>query len=125
MADSVKVAPYKTSLDGFRAIVHLSLIALHVSMLTTSHLPSKGDEWIAFKKNPVFTFFQAGGIQVDLMFMISGYLLIESLLFEVYGGRKSSGVLAFMRHRALRLLPPIIIISLLAYFFFGDTVSLE
>ena len=51
-------------LDGFRAIVHASLVALHVSMLTTGHVPSSGALWDGIRKHPVYTIAQAGGTQV-------------------------------------------------------------
>ena len=39
--------------NGFRALVHASLIALHCAMLTTGHLPSAGPVWDKFKENIV------------------------------------------------------------------------
>lgn len=54
-------------IDGIRAITHLSLIALHTSMITTAHLPSSGILWNTIRSNPIYTIFQAGAIQVDIM----------------------------------------------------------
>lgn len=58
---------YLKPIDGVRALTHLSLILLHTAMLTTAHLPSTGPLWEAIKNHWIFTCFQAGGIQVDIM----------------------------------------------------------
>lgn len=58
---------YLNAIDGVRALTHLSLIFLHSAMLTTAHLPSKGPLWEAIKNHWLYTSFQAGGVQVDIM----------------------------------------------------------
>jgi len=128
MANGKDVAtrPYFHAVDGCRAIVHISLVALHAAMLTTGHLPSKGALWDDFRRNPIYTWFQAGGIQVDLMFMISGFLLIDKLLEAVFRNDQEAatpGVLNFALSRALRLLPPIIVVSLIGLYI-GDSWDL-
>ncbi len=50
------------AVDGIRAITHLSLIALHASMVATAHLPSEGPIWKAVRASPVYTFMQAGNL---------------------------------------------------------------
>lgn len=94
---------------GFRAIVHLSLIALHAAMLTSGHLPSEGEEWDQFKGSWVYTSMQAGGIQVDLMFALSGFLLVSKIL----SAKSALPLVDFLRGRVRRFLPPIIVISLI------------
>ena len=69
-----------SAVDGVRSIAHISLIALHSAMLLTGKLPSEGMLWNAFKNNIVFTTFQAGGVQVDIFFMLSGFLSVMGLL---------------------------------------------
>ena len=57
------------AMDGMRALTHLSLIALHAAMLCTAHLPSEGPLWQAIKGHWVYTTAQAGGVQVDIMYV--------------------------------------------------------
>jgi peptidoglycan/LPS O-acetylase OafA/YrhL len=113
-----------TSIDGVRAITHISLIMLHSAMLTTAHLPSSGIVWDVFRRNPVYTFFQAGGIQVDVSFMLSGFLLVDKLLFDEARGAEPTSVLTFIRNRALRLLGPIVVISFIGLWM-GDTWDMK
>ena len=108
------------ALDGFRAIVHVSLIALHTAMLTSGHLESVGPVWLATKKNLLYSVFQAGGTQVDLMFMLSAFLLVNKLLVEFDGGRPLESVGRFALRRALRFIPPMLAVSALGYLL-GDT----
>jgi len=107
-------------IDGFRAVVHVSLIALHSAMLTSGHLPSEGPVWLGVKKNLIYTFFQAGGTQVDLMFMLSGYLLVHKMLNEHADGRPSLSTIEFGFRRALRFIPPLIAVSIIGVVL-GDT----
>lgn len=107
--------------DGFRALVHVSLIALHCAMLTTGHLPSTGEAWGSFKKNILYTSFQAGGIQVDLMFMLSGFLLVKKILAQ---RNAEFSVVSIAVDRAKRLLPTIIVVCLIAYTI-GDTWDVD
>ena len=95
--------------SGFRALTHLSLIALHVAMLTSGHLPSVGAQWDQFKGSWVFTSMQAGAVQVDLMFALSGFLLVTKILHA----KKALSLIDFLKSRVLRLLPPIIGISII------------
>ena len=101
------------SVDGFRAIVHVSLVALHAAMLTSGHLPSEGEVWETVRKHPVYTWFQAGGTQVDIMFMLSGYLLVDKLLNDANGSRPSASVAEFTVRRMLRFIPALLAVSLL------------
>lgn len=107
------------SLDGFRAIVHVSIIALHAAMLTTCHMSAPGNTWDAYRKNPVYTFMMAGGTQVDLMFMLSGFLLVDGLLRDVLASKSPPSIVWFAIKRALRLLVPMLVITL-PCLYFGD-----
>lgn len=78
-------------------------------MLVSGHLPSTGAEWDKFKGSYVFTCFQAGAIQVDLMFALSGFLLV----FKILQAKKAQSLVEFLKGRVLRLLPPIIAISMI------------
>lgn len=109
---------------GFRAIVHLSLIALHSAMLTTAHLPSSGPEWTDVKSNIIYTGMQAGGVQVDLLFMLSGFLLSYKYLVSSLKGRGKPSLVNYIVSRALRLLPPVIAVSGLGLLM-GDTWDID
>jgi peptidoglycan/LPS O-acetylase OafA/YrhL len=109
-----------SSVDGMRAITHIGLVALHVAILTTAHLPSRGELWDIFRKHPLYTFSQAGAIQVDVSFMISGFLLVDKLLFDEAAGKKPETVLKFVINRALRMIGPIMFVSLMGLCL-GDT----
>lgn len=103
-------------IDGLRTVVHVSLVALHASMLVTGHLPSTGTLWNSFKNNYFYSFAQAGGIQVDIMFTISAFLLVSSLLKSIDSNGKSSSnaindLISFTWKRVARLLPTIIVVS--------------
>ena len=98
--------------DGVRAITHLSLIALHASMISTSHLPSDGSLWKSVKSNYIFTAMQAGGVQVDIMFLLSGFLLVESILRKA----ESENIILSTAKRYLRMAPCIALIAIIALY---------
>ena len=106
--------------SGFRALTHLSLICLHVAMLVSGHLPSTGAEWDKFKGSYLFTCFQAGAIQVDLMFALSGFLLV----FKILQAKTAQSLIDFIKGRVLRLLPPIIAISVIGVVI-GDSWEID
>lgn len=106
------------AVDGVRAIAHLSLIALHSSMLVTSHLPSDGALWESLKTNWIFSTLQAGGIQVDVMFMLSAFLLTSQLLSGHV--EKTLSIPMFALKRALRMLPCILALLLISGYWMGD-----
>jgi peptidoglycan/LPS O-acetylase OafA/YrhL len=95
-------------------------------MLTTGHLPSTGTIWENFKSNWWYTFALCGGIQVDIMFVISGYLLVNSLLSNhpndsnEKSNYKFPSILTSIIKRYIRLLPPMMILSL-SGLIMGDT----
>lgn len=84
-------------------------------MLTSGHLPSEGEVWDTVRKHPVYTWFQAGGTQVDIMFMLSGYLLVDKLLNDAQAKRSSASVFEFTVRRALRFIPALLCVSLLGW----------
>lgn len=75
-------------LDGLRAVAVLSVVGFHVG------IPG----------------FSGGFVGVDVFFVLSGYLIIGQILTELAGGRFS--YLNFYARRALRILPPFIIVLL-------------
>ena len=97
-------------IDGVRAITHISLIALHASMLMTAHMPSSGQFWKVLKSSYPYTMAQAGGVQVDVCFMVSAYLLTMRML-KSSSKLKYESVLNFTLQRALRTLPCILVIA--------------
>ena len=74
-------------------------------MLLTGHLPSEGPFWKAIKNNIVYTVAQAGGVQVDIMFMLAAYLLVSKLLSSSYDQIARESIVVFIVKRAMRLLP--------------------
>ena len=109
------------AIDFLRAVTHVSIIAFHSAMLTTGHLPSSGDIWIAYKNSWWYTFALSGGIQVDIMFLISGFLLVNSLLSSHdQKQHKFPSVFTTIGKRYLRLLPPMMVLSL-SGILMGDT----
>lgn len=100
----------QSQIDGIRAITHLSLIALHASMIMTAHVPSVGQFWKSLKSSYPYTMAQAGGVQVDVCFMISAYLLTLRLL-KSSTKLKHESVVNFILQRALRTLPCILVIA--------------
>lgn len=87
-------------------------------MLLTGKLPAEGELWEAFKSRLPFTFFQAGGIQVDILFMLSGFLLVYNLM------RKSTLELPTLGshtlRRALRMMPMMTVSIILGHFVMKD-----
>lgn len=113
------------AVDGVRSMVHLSLIALHTAMITTAHLPQEGPLWNAVKSHWLYTTAQAGGVQVDIFFMLSGFLLVYQLLYKYGTNYEEKGIvtgpglpnlLSFTIKRALRMLPPIIAVIVCVLF---------
>lgn len=70
-------------IEGLRAIVHASVVFLHAAVLTSSHLPSDGLVWVEFVKSKWRSTALAGGVQVDVMFVIAGYLLVWNFLWAL------------------------------------------
>ena len=88
-------------------------------MILTAHLPSQGTVWKGIQKHVVYTAAQAGGVQVDIMFMLTGYLMIAKLLRhpeEI----QSTSYASFIGKRAFRLLPCILVVSICGYII-GDS----
>ncbi|GAB5358961.1 hypothetical protein AAMO2058_000504000 [Amorphochlora amoebiformis] len=95
------------ALDGVRAISHLSIVALHSSMISTAHLPGQGPVWDAVRLSPFHSIMQAGGIQVDVFFVLSGFLLTISLVNQLRVGKEIS-VFGQALRRMWRMMPLII-----------------
>ena len=68
---------------------------------------------IHIKQIQIYTSFQAGGVQVDLMFMVSGFLLVKKLL-EQYKEQRDFDVISTSLERAKRLLPTIVVVCMIA-----------
>jgi peptidoglycan/LPS O-acetylase OafA/YrhL len=76
---------YQAPIDGLRAVAVLSVLLFHLGI---SILPG-------------------GFVGVDIFFVISGYLITAILLHEMQTG--SFSFAAFYRRRALRILPPLLV----------------
>ncbi len=86
--------------DGLRAMAHISLVLCHAALLSTGHLPNSGPLWHSFKKSNLFFVFLAGGVQVDVMFLLSGFLLVLKLI-STRDGERYPGLLVFALHRCV------------------------
>ena len=108
-------------IEGLRAIAHASVVFLHAAVLTSSHLPSDGPVWVEFVKSKWRSTALAGGVQVDVMFVIAGYLLVWNFLWALdnFTPRNENTVLSFLIRRVARLLPCIMVVSI-AGFCAGD-----
>jgi hypothetical protein len=112
-------------IDGVRALTHLCLIFLHSAMVTTAHLPSQGPLWETIRNHWIYTTLQAGGVQVDIMFVVLLLSLLSDLIrfmmsafLLVYGLISQETVPSFISYslrRALRLLPSIALLVLAGY----------
>lgn len=76
---------YRPEIDGLRAIAVLSVLLYHLDL----------------------PFISAGFIGVDVFFVISGFLITSILMQDLAEGRFN--LLRFYRKRALRILPPLIL----------------
>lgn len=106
------------ALDGVRSITHVSLVALHCAMLLTGKLPSQGELWEKFRNALPFTAFQAGGIQVDIFFVLASFLLVHRLAIT-----PASAIPPVLTHglkRALRMLPMMIFTIIVGHFVMVD-----
>jgi len=104
--------------DGVRSIAHISLVCLHTAMLLTGKLPAEGPLWQSFKSSIPFTVFQAGGIQVDIMFMLSGFLLVFNLLNK--NSLDMPSVLDHTFRRWLRMAPMMLVSVILGHYVIQD-----
>lgn len=116
--------------DGMRALSHLSIIALHSVMLVSAHIPTTGKTWDEVKNNPMYTIAQMGGIQVDVMFMLSSFLCISSLLRtvdndslgdtgkgnEMKGSSQSISIVSYVIKRFVRMVPPLLVVAFVCTF---------
>ncbi|HEY2110890.1 MAG TPA: acyltransferase family protein [Dongiaceae bacterium] len=81
--------PYRSDIDGLRAVAVLAVVAFHVK----------------------FSAFPGGYIGVDVFFVISGYLIGSIILEEVAAGGFS--LLAFYERRVRRIFPALAVLLLL------------
>jgi peptidoglycan/LPS O-acetylase OafA/YrhL len=87
------IQDYIASLDGIRGI--------SISIVLLSHAAVPG-------------FHEAGGIGVDIFFVLSGYLIITVLIRE-YEKTGSISLTEFYRRRSLRLFPALLLMSILFF----------
>eukprot|EP00510_Aplanochytrium_minuta_P004940 CAMPEP_0184006224 /NCGR_PEP_ID=MMETSP0954-20121128/545_1 /TAXON_ID=627963 /ORGANISM="Aplanochytrium sp, Strain PBS07" /LENGTH=546 /DNA_ID=CAMNT_0026284691 /DNA_START=36 /DNA_END=1676 /DNA_ORIENTATION=- len=92
-------------IDGLRGLLHLSIIALHVSMMVTYWLPVEGEVWDRYRSSPLYSFAQAGGVQVDVFLMISGFFLVRRLIKPTTESRTEGLFIVEITKRFLRFWP--------------------
>ena len=97
LADGVQRLGHQPGLDGLRAIAVVAIMFVHAGYLLA---PAYSDRMLP-----------GGFIAVDLFFALSGFL-ITTLLIEERAATGGTGVRAFYRRRALRLLPALAVVSL-------------
>ena len=86
-----EMASRYTCLDGVRVLTHISLIALHTSLLMTGHLPFDGELWQNVKTNYLFTTFQMGGDTACSLILTVTLLLTYSLTHSLTFFNQSQG----------------------------------
>ena len=117
------MAPHLPPVDGIRAIASLSLVALHATIVTSALLPSRGPEWNAFATHPLYGLFQGGGCQVDVFFLLSGFLL-GSKHVSLAPSDATLGTLARdTLRRACRLWPTLLAVAFVQLFVLGEEHS--
>ena len=97
LAEGVGHLGYQPGLDGLRAVAVVSIMVVHAGYLLA---PAYSDRLLP-----------GGFIAVDLFFALSGFL-ITTLLVEERAATGGTGVRAFYRRRALRLLPALAAVAL-------------
>jgi peptidoglycan/LPS O-acetylase OafA/YrhL len=94
--DSAKTLGYEPSLDGIRAVAVLLVMAGHLNLV------------------------YAGGLGVDIFFVLSGYLITAILVAEFRANGRIS-LKKFYARRALRILPAVILLLLVLNIFVAMT----
>ena len=103
---------YIATLDGWRAIAVLLVIAAHAARMMRDTHTAIGAH--------AASFFEHAGFGVDIFFALSGYLICTLLLREAHAG--PIDLWAFYRRRFFRIIPPmaaylaaIVVLGLLGY----------
>eukprot|EP01063_Lacrimia_lanifica_P003803 TRINITY_DN12079_c0_g1_i9.p1 TRINITY_DN12079_c0_g1~~TRINITY_DN12079_c0_g1_i9.p1 ORF type:complete len:450 (+),score=143.55 TRINITY_DN12079_c0_g1_i9:75-1424(+) len=111
-------------IEGVRAVLHLSLVALHAAMTTTAHLPRVGAAWEGWQQSGVVAAMNGGGAQVDVFLVVSAYLLATKLLRESAApAAERSGVAVFVWRRAVRMVPAMAAVCAAGYCYGDDWES--
>lgn len=97
-------------LDGFRVLAILSVILFHYFSLFNT---SRGTKEL-YPYGDDYDYFRYGYLGVQFFFMISGFVIFFTL-------ENTSDFFTFWKKRLIRLLPSILIASLLIYLFFSFT----
>ena len=88
---------HRADIDGLRGVAVLSVIFYHMG----------------------FSFFEGGFVGVDVFFVVSGYLITRSIIFDLERGQFS--ILDFYNRRIRRILPSLLMVVFLSticgYFF--------
>src|SRR5580704_9389149 len=96
LQDRGKTFGYEPALDGIRAVAVLLVMAGHLGLV------------------------YAGGLGVDIFFVLSGYLITAILVVEFRANGRVS-LRKFYARRALRILPAVILLLLLLNIFVAMT----
>lgn len=97
LAEGVGPLGYRVALDGLRALAVVAIMVVHAGYLLA---PAYADRLLP-----------GGFIGVDLFFALSGFL-ITTLLIEERATTGQTGLRAFYRRRALRLVPALAVVAL-------------
>ena len=100
-SDSVRLG-YRPALDGIRGIAVLLVVWFHASLNFGGPVGALQRRWV-----------QGGWAGVELFFVLSGFL-ITTLLLEEWDRRGDVSLGAFYRRRAMRLLPALAVLLLVA-----------
>ncbi|RYG97501.1 hypothetical protein EON65_52780, partial [archaeon] len=128
MTDKGEVAREFGPIDGLRVILSFWVVACHVCSLLLYFVyvgaPQQPDKLLSLS-NSWWTFFSIGmGYQVDVFFMVSGFLTTWSLLTKKshFSGNISRDIIVLLNRRLLRLWPAVLVLIVVTYFV-GDLNS--
>lgn len=83
------------TLDGYRAIAALAVVALHASVISG----------FVFREQRLGQYFSRLDIGVSIFFLISGFLMYRPLVLDHFGGRRRPGLRDYFIGRFLRIYP--------------------
>jgi peptidoglycan/LPS O-acetylase OafA/YrhL len=95
-------------LDGFRAIAIISVMHFHYF----SRWTPPNNKFALYPYGNLYDYFELGKLGVQFFFIISGFVIYFTL-------EKTLNIASFWRNRMIRLLPSIIVASIITFFFFS------
>ena len=122
----MKIDNRLTSVDGFRALSHIGIVMLHALYFAVGHVPNEGPFWFTLRSQWIFKIVNLGSFSVDLLFLLSGFLLAYNLISNAE--KRPPTVFNFVVKRVGRMYPAIIVVGVIFPLLLGDsfnTLTLE